>query len=347
MTAEIRLIGESQAFAQALDLVSQIANLNKPVLIVGERGTGKELIAQRLHFLSPRWDQNYLKMNCAALSDSLLESELFGHESGAFTGAAKRHQGRFERADHGSLFMDEIATVSSRVQEQLLRVIEYGEFERLGGSQTLYADVRIIAATNEDLPSLVEQDNFRADLLDRLAFDVITLPPLRQRQEDIMPLANAFANNMTSELSRDFFSGFSDQAYDYLLSHNWPGNIRELKNCIERSVYRNQEWQQPITEIIINPFDSPYRPGRSSPPAATTPTIAGPTSTIAATSKPTQTPNDLKSFIADTEREVLKQALSNHHFKQKSCAQSLGLSYHQLRAYLRKYPELLDQANNI
>ena len=187
------LLGESPAFIEALEHTSLVAKLNKPVLIIGERGTGKELFAARMHYLSSRWDQSFVKLNCAAISESLLETELFGHESGAFTGAAKKHIGRFELADGGSLFLDELATMSDRVQEKLLRVIEYGEFERVGGNKTIKTDVRLIAATNEDLPALVAQNRFRADLLDRLAFDVLTLPPLRYRQEDILLLAEHFA----------------------------------------------------------------------------------------------------------------------------------------------------------
>ena len=152
------------------------------MLIAGERGTGKELIAARLHFLSNRWEGEYVKMNCAAISDSLLETELFGHEAGAFTGATKTHKGRFERAHGGTLFLDELATTSALVQEKLLRIIEYGEYERVGGNRTLHCDVRLIAATNEDLPALADRGQFRLDLLDRLAFDVLTLPPLRERQ---------------------------------------------------------------------------------------------------------------------------------------------------------------------
>jgi len=211
-----RLLGESPAFLEVLDHVSQVAPLSKPVLIVGERGTGKELIAARLHYLSTRWDQQYIKMNCAAISETLLETELFGHEAGAFTGATKMHRGRFERADKGSLFLDELATTSALVQEKLLRIIEYGEYERVGGSQTLTTDVRLIAATNEDLPTLAKEGKFREDLLDRLAFDVITLPPLRARQEDILLLAEFFAMNMASDLGLEYFSGFSEQAMDVL-----------------------------------------------------------------------------------------------------------------------------------
>ncbi|MFT7091787.1 MAG: psp operon transcriptional activator, partial [Candidatus Azotimanducaceae bacterium] len=254
-----RLIGESPAFLEVLELASQAAPLSKPVLIVGERGTGKELIAARLHYLSQRWDQEFLKMNCAAISDTLLETELFGHDAGAFTGAQKMHLGRFERADKGTLFLDELATTSPLVQEKLLRVIEYGEFERVGGSKTLVTDVRLIAATNEDLPGLAKRGKFREDLLDRLAFDVITLPPLRARPEDIMILAEHFAVAMAIDLGREYFPGFTPSARKVLRSYNWPGNIRELKNVVERSVYRSLNLDEPVDLISLNPFESPYR----------------------------------------------------------------------------------------
>ena len=165
--------------------VSQAATVDRPVLVVGERGTGKELVASRLAFLSPRWDRPFLKLNCAALSEQLLDSELFGHEAGAYTGAQRRRQSRFEMADGGTLFLDEIATASLSVQEKLLRVAEYGTFERVGGNETIRVDVRLIGATNADLPALARAGRFRADLLDRLSFDVINIPPLRARAPDI------------------------------------------------------------------------------------------------------------------------------------------------------------------
>ena len=192
------IIGEAPAFLEMLEHVSRAAPLNKPVLVVGERGTGKELIASRLHFLSERWEQGVVKVNCAALTETILESELFGHEAGAFTGATKTHVGHFERADAGTLILDELATISLRMQEKILRVIEYGEIQRVGGSDTLRVDVRIVGSTNSDLPALADAGKFRRDLLDRLAFDVITIPPLRERPEDIMPLAYTFAINMAS-----------------------------------------------------------------------------------------------------------------------------------------------------
>src|SRR6187549_1494461 len=235
------LIGESPAFQAMLEHVSKAAPLNKSTLVIGERGTGKELVAARLHYLSRRWDRSFVKLNCGALAETLLESELFGHEAGAFTGADRRHVGRFELADDGTLFLDELATIPQRMQEKILRVIEYGEFERVGGSETLRVDVRIIGATNEDLPGLARAERFRRDLLDRLAFDVITVPPLRARREDILTLAEHFAVNVSAELKRAYFPGFAPAAREALLAYDWPGNVRELKNAVERSIYRSTD----------------------------------------------------------------------------------------------------------
>lgn len=337
-----RLIGESRAFLEVLEFVSQIAPLSKPVLLVGERGTGKELIAARLHYLSQRWDQEFLKMNCAAINDNLLESELFGHEAGAFTGASKLHKGRFERADKGTLFLDELSNTSPLVQEKLLRIIEYGEFERVGGSRTIYTDIRLIAATNDDLPTLANTGKFREDLLDRLAFDVITLPPLRERQGDIMLLAEYFAMNMAQDLNRDYFPGFTDQAMKDLHAHNWPGNIRELKNVVERSVYRCQEPDELINDISIDPFDSPFRikPKPSANEPATSPE-ANPAATTSQSPAAVEFPVDLRTSIQEYEISLIKSALANCQFNQKKTAEILGVTYHQLRGYLKKY-DLLD-----
>jgi psp operon transcriptional activator len=346
------LIGQANSFLTVLEQVSQIAPLSKPVLIIGERGTGKELIAARLHYLSQRWQQNYIKLNCAALSESLLESELFGHEAGAFTGAQKRHEGRFERADRGTLFLDELANTSALVQEKILRVIEYGEFERVGGTKTVQTDVRLIAATNEDLPQLAEQGKFRADLLDRLAFDVITLPPLRERRDDILVLAEHFAIQMARELNYELFGGFTQQARTALLDYHWPGNVRELKNVVERSVYRLGSGQLPLHDIIIDPFASPWRPKlaahRQTNSAAAPAPSQTPSSTAAAEIPATQAaatalPDfsngmiDFKEVTAKFEQDVLQCALQCAQFNQKKTAELLGLTYHQLRGYLKKY----------
>ncbi len=322
-----RLLGESPSFLGVLEDVSQIAPLEKPVLLVGERGTGKELIADRLHFLSNRWEGHFLKMNCAAIADSLLESELFGHEAGAFTGASRTHHGRFERAHGGSLFLDEVATTSPLVQEKLLRIIEYGEFERVGGNKTLYCDVRIIGATNEDLPRLAAEGRFRNDLLDRLAFDVITLPPLRDREDDIMLLAEHFAVNMATELDRDVFPGFSPAAQLALQEFSWPGNIRELKNVVERCVYR-AEPEEIVDDIVFDPFQSPYRPL----PEPQTPSKG----TKAKPGLP-RLPVDLKQAVQDYEIGMINAALEQAKHNQRKAAELLDLTYHQLRGYLKKY----------
>ncbi|MFP1924125.1 phage shock protein operon transcriptional activator [Lonsdalea quercina] len=315
------LLGEANSFLEMLEQVSQLAQLSKPVLVIGERGTGKELIASRLHYLSPRWQGPFISLNCAALNENLLDSELFGHEAGAFTGAQKRHHGRFERADGGTLFLDELATAPMLVQEKLLRVIEYGVLERVGGGQSLQVDVRLVCATNDDLPALAAQGKFRADLLDRLAFDVVQLPPLRQRQQDIMLLAEHFAVQMCRELGLPLFPGLTDRAQRTLLDYSWPGNVRELKNVVERSVYRHGTSSEPLDHIIINPFQ-PTAP-LSVPDAApgTLPAL----------------PLDMRGWLSQQEQQLLQQALAQSRFNQRKAAELLGLSYHQLRGLLKKH----------
>ena len=321
------IIGEAPAFVEMLEHVSRAAPLSKPVLVVGERGTGKELIASRLHFLSDRWEQRVVKVNCAALTESILESELFGHEAGAFTGAAKTHIGHFERADGGTLILDELATISLRMQEKILRTIEYGEIQRVGVHETLQVDVRIVGSTNADLQALANDGKFRVDLLDRLAFDVITVPPLRDRVEDILPLAHAFAINMASELKWSFFAGFSARATSALLRNRWPGNVRELKYAIERSVYRSKEPEQPIVDIVFDAFDSPFK--LATPETGTKPTLRR--------RKAPLLPTDLKERLVDTEVDLLEAALEKARYNQRMAADLLGLSYHQFRGKLRKF----------
>ena len=329
------LVGQSPAFLRALEEVSNVAELAKPVLIVGERGTGKELVAARLHYLSPRWDSVYLQLNCATLTETLLETELFGHEAGAFTGATRRHLGRFERASSGTLFLDELATTSQRVQEKILRVIEYGEFERVGGSNTIQTDVRIVAATNEDLPTLAQEGKFRIDLLDRLAFDVITLPPLRKRTEDIMLLAEHFAVNMANELKRELFPGFSDSATTILMEHQWPGNVREIKNVVERAVYRNNP-NDLVEEIVLDPFESPFRLRNNAP-------TANPTKPK---TEDLEFPLKLREQVEEFEASILRAALERAQFNQRKTAEILGLTYNQLRNSVRKYGITHTRANS-
>jgi psp operon transcriptional activator len=317
------LIGQSRPFLDLLEQVSKVAPLDRPVLVIGERGTGKELIASRLHYLSPRWDRPLVALNAAALPETLLDSELFGHEAGAFTGAVRRRIGRFELANGGSLFLDEIANTSLAVQERLLRVVEYGTLERVGGGAPVAVDVRLIGATNVDLPAEAEVGRFRHDLLDRLAFDVLTVPPLRARQEDIALLAEHFGRNMALDLGLNQFAGFTKGALQALESHTWPGNVRELKNVVERAVYRAGPTRRPIAEINFDPFDSPFRPrgpSRAAEPGA-----------------PASGPVDFHAAIGAHERRLLEQALQRHRHNQRKAAAVLGLSYDQLRHQLRKH----------
>jgi psp operon transcriptional activator len=321
------LMGESPAFRAMLEHVSRAAPLVRPTLVIGERGTGKELVAARLHYLSRRWERPFVKLNCGALAENLLESELFGHEAGAFTGAVRRHVGRFELADDGTLFLDEIANATPAVQEKMLRVIEYGEFERVGGSQTLNVDVRLIGATNADLPALAGEGRFRADLLDRLSFDVITIPPLRARPEDIPVLAEHYGVAMARELERPYFPGFTDRAMARLMEHAWPGNVRELKNVVERAVYRAERPDRPVDAIVLDPFASPWRPARAAPAEPVTETAA----------EPVEGEGDFLERVQRFETGLLSAALERNQFNQKRAAADLGLTYHQFRGYLRKY----------
>ncbi len=330
-------IGQAPAFLEALEHASRAAAAARPVLVVGERGTGKELIAARVHFLSQRWDGPYVTLNCAALSGDLLDSELFGHEQGAFTGAVARREGRFERADAGTLFLDEIATAADAVQEKLLRAVEYGEFERLGGTKTVRADVRVVAATNEDLPAKVAAGDFRADLLDRLAFEVVTLPPLRARWEDIPILAEHFGRRMAASLGQPRFPGFAMEAMAALMDHDWPGNIRELKNVVERAVNRAVAAglgpDRPIEEVQLDPFTSPYRP--KAPSAEAPPSPAKPQLQDAA--MPPSEPASLTEEVDALEVRRVSQALREAGWRQNDAAQRLGLTYHPLRGLIRKH----------
>jgi psp operon transcriptional activator len=321
--------------------VSQAAPLNRPVLVIGERGTGKELVASRLALLSTRWSAPLIKLNCAALPDALLDSELFGHEIGSFTGAARRRPGRFELADRGTIFLDEIATASASVQEKLLRIIEYGSFERVGGSETLHVDVRVVAATNVHLPDLAAAGKFRADLLDRLAFDVITVPPLRARRDDIPRLADHFATKMTSELGRSFFAGFADRALETLMRHDWPGNVRELRNTVERSVYRMADPEKKLTQVMLDPFASPFLPHGAIAPAATqvAPLAVQP---IAMPAPEAATGGGFEAATRAYEARLLQSALESCRFNQAEAARQLGLSYYQFRHHLRVHGMLGD-----
>ena len=231
----VNIIGSSSAMTAVLDSIRQVAATKATVLVTGESGTGKELVAQAIHKLSPRANKPFRPVHCAALSENLLESELFGHEKGAFTGANERVAGRFEMADGGTLFLDEIGEISLAVQVKLLRVLETHQFERVGGSETLTVDVRVVAATNRDLRAMVEQGTFREDLFYRLNVVNIRIPPLRERREDIPEILDYYLKKSASDNGKDV-ADISPEALGVLMAYDWPGNVRELRNCVERMV---------------------------------------------------------------------------------------------------------------
>ena len=305
------IVSASPTMEKLLEQVDQVASIPRPVLIRGERGTGKELIAAALHYGSNRSDRAFAKMNCAALSDTLLESELFGHEKGAFTGAAEMRRGRFETADGGTLFLDEIGNTSLEFQQNVLRVIEYQEFERAGGSQTIHVDVRVVAATNADLEIEIEQGRFRADLYDRLRFSVIHLPPLRERREDIQPLVDYFTGQICEEVPSIARRTFAASALATLESYAWPGNVRELKFAVERALCVAR-----ASEVEIEDLPHEVRGGGGMAVAGT---------------------GDFDEQIAGVERGLLNRALEQTSGRQKDAAQQLGLTYDRFRHLLRKH----------
>ena len=330
-TRSTEALGQSEKFLDFQERLSRVAPVNRPVLLFGERGTGKELAAGRLHYLSERWHRPFLTLNCSALSPSLIESELFGYEKGAFTGAVNRRIGRFEAADGGTLFLDEIGNIPLEVQEKILRVVEYFSFERVGSPDSIDVDVRIIAATNADLKALAADNRFKQDLLDRLSFEVLIVPPLRDRQEDILLLANYFAGRMAIELGWEEIPVFSPEAVKALENYNWPGNIRELKNVVERAVYRSVSVM--IGDIVFDPFRSPYKTRtQATELPAESPDDAGPSlDHVSRIEKP------MKEAVWDLKIQMLEQALVQSKFNQKKAAEILGLTYHQFRGLYRQH----------
>ncbi|MFM5930822.1 MAG: phage shock protein operon transcriptional activator [Novosphingobium sp.] len=339
MERGIQFVGQSGAFLDAVERASRAAALSRPVLVIGERGTGKELIAERLHQLSRRWQEPMVTLNCAALPETLIEAELFGHEQGAFTGATRARAGRFEEADKGTLFLDELATLSMGAQERLLRAIEYGEVTRIGASRPIQVDVRIVAATNEDLPRLADEGRFRADLLDRLSFEVITLPPLRAREGDVSVLCDYFGRRMATELGWESWPGFDELAWAGLNAYEWPGNVRELRNVIERAVYRWDDWTRPVAHIVFDPFDSPWKPqpaAHRESPQSELPASNAPASLQSAPNSHDHV-SDLRAAVDLHERAIIEHHLAKHRFNQRQTAKSLGLTYDQLRHCMKKH----------
>jgi len=331
--------GESEALVEVKNRLSRAAKVNRPVLIVGERGTGKELAAARIHYLSTRWKGPYLTLNCAALNPNLMESELFGYEPGAFTGAAKVSAGRFEAADGGTLFLDEISHLSSEAQAKILRVVEYGSFQRLGSPREMKVDVRLVSATNVDLKAKVECGQFLPDLLDRLSFEVIKLPPLRERAGDIGLLTHLFAARMAGELGLSQVPSFSPEALDSLDSHAWPGNVRELKNTVERAVYKRQgELIRPedidldlsVLRVLSSSAETQERcAGTQSKTAAV----------ILAAGRWPLGEGDFDYLLAGFALDLFQLALEKAKFNQREAARILGLSYHRFRFLRRKYSQ--------
>lgn len=325
-------IGESEVYLDFQQRVSRVAKIDRPVLLIGERGTGKELAARRLHYMSSRWQNPLVTINCASLPSSLIESELFGYEKGAFTGAVSNRKGRFEEAEGGTIFLDEIGLIPLEVQEKLLRVVEYGTFERVGSSTTHETNVRIIGATNSDLKKMCEEGKFKEDLLDRLSFEVLFLPPLRKREEDILLLARYFASKMAMECGIEEMPIFTEGAEKALLEYQWPGNVRELKNVIERAVYRTEDGV--IDCFEFNPFCNPFSDEKAN--AVEEKTVEG---------------KALKYFEYDLmelsrahdelDISFISRALDASGGNQKLAAEKMGITYDQFRGLYRKHKESL------
>src|SRR5881392_1969568 len=299
-----RIIGSSGALERVLTVVRKVAKSNTTVLVRGETGTGKELIAGAIHHNSLRTARNFVKVNCAALQENLLESELFGHEKGAFTGADKQRIGRFEQADGGTLFLDEIGDMSASTQAKILRVLQEHEFERLGGTLTLRVDVRLIAATNRDLNAMVQAAQFREDLYYRLNVVSIEMPPLRERKDDIVPLANAFIRKFAGELKKKI-DGIEPEAQKMLMRYNWPGNIRELENTIERAMLLSEGRAIASGDLRLGEVATPGS-GREQASVVKIP--------------PTGIP------LEDIERHALIEALKMSNWVQKDAAELLSIS---------------------
>lgn len=326
-------IGQADSFLEFQEKLSRAARVDRPVLLIGERGTGKELAAAKLHYLSQRWEGPFVTLNCAALVSTLIEAELFGHEAGAFTGAARRRSGRFEAAHGGTLFLDEIGQIPMEVQEKILRAVEYKMFETVGSSSAMLVDTRIVGATNADLPALADSGRFKRDLLDRLSFEVLFVPPLRARPGDIMLLAGHFAARMAHELGWTELPVFSDPAVAQLQAYSWPGNVRELKNVVERAVYRSSTTV--VDEIAFDPFVSPFT--LCSPPERALQQSPAEREIIGSGS------GSFNEKVRQLEVKLLREGLAKAKYNQRAAARLLGLTYHQFRGLLKKYRDELER----
>ena len=301
-----------------MNKIERVAPMPRPVLVLGPRGTGKELVARAIHFLSPRASEPFITINCAAVTESLLESELFGHEEGAFTGATKQKEGKFELADGGTLFLDEIGNMSLEFQAKILRVLEYQRFERVAGSESIQVDVRVIAATTADLRAAMATGKFRRDLYDRLAFEGILLPPLADRKQDVPVLAVYFLASFRAEVSGLTVHEIGPDAIARLVGYDWPGNIRELKNVVERAAYTSE--REVLTGADIEAA-LPTEPSEA-PPSARFDDDPG---------------LPLHERVDAFESYLCRDALERARFRQKEAAALLGVTYDQFRQRYRKY----------
>jgi DNA-binding NtrC family response regulator len=307
------IVGGSLAMQQVYEMASSVAVSNANVLITGESGTGKELLARSIHYSSLRKEKPFVVLNCAAISEGVLESELFGHEKGAFSGALDTRKGRFERADQGTLFIDEVAEMSMAAQVKLLRVIQEHEFERVGGNKTISVDVRIVAATNKKLEDQVKDGNFREDLYYRLNVVNINVPPLRSRREDVEPLSRFFLDKYTSETGKKI-ADLSPRALSCLLAHDWPGNVRELQNAIERAVVLSKG-------SVLTPRDFPQGMQGDDQICLQIPEKGG----------------SLTDILEDLERQLIIQTLQREDGSQTRAAETLGIKRTTLRYKMEKY----------
>jgi Nif-specific regulatory protein len=332
------IIGDSPAMKAVYRLVRLVAPSPASVLLVGETGTGKEVIARAIHALSPRSDGPYVRVNCGALSESLLESELFGHIKGAFTGALDNKTGRFEAAHGGTIFLDEISSMSFKLQVKLLRVLQEREFERVGESRTINVDVRVIAATNQYLEDEIVAGRFREDLYYRLNVVPIHLPPLRERREDIVPLARFFLEKYSDENRRDA-PDLSVEVIKVLLAHDWPGNVRELENCIERAVVLARD--QPLTpEALAVPGGQSG--GRLRLGRPRTGDLAGLIQSLVRAgiqNLPSEGGNLYDRLVGGVERELIEQVMQLCDNVQVKAAAKLGINRNTLHKKVNEYAQ--------
>ena len=321
----VNIIGSSAAMTAVLDSIRQVAATKATVLVTGESGTGKELVAQAIHKLSPRANKPFRPVHCAALSENLLESELFGHEKGAFTGANERVAGRFEMADGGTLFLDEIGEISLSVQVKLLRVLETRQFERVGGSETLTVDVRVVAATNRDLRAMVEQGTFREDLFYRLNVVNIRIPPLRERREDIPEILDFYLKKSAADNGKDV-ADISPEALGVLMAYDWPGNVRELRNCVERMVVFARGATLTMTDV---PADIRSAVGEQFEAKAMPPKTTG--------AAPAAPPTAIGLNVKENEKSLIIKALEECGGNRSQAALKLNISRRTLYRKLHEY----------